>query len=65
MFEKAIELDPRYAGAYAGLSWTYWLDRFYLWNPIPQVLEQHSELARKAIMLDASLPTAHAAMGWA
>ena len=23
MYEKAIELDPQYAGAYAGLGWTY------------------------------------------
>ena len=29
MFEKAIELDPQYAAAYAGLGWTYWLDWFY------------------------------------
>ena len=24
MFEKAVELDPQYAGAYAGLGMTYW-----------------------------------------
>jgi Tfp pilus assembly protein PilF len=29
MFEKAIELDPSYAGAYAGLGWSYFLDWFY------------------------------------
>jgi hypothetical protein len=23
MFEKAIELDPTYAGAYVGLGWTW------------------------------------------
>ncbi len=32
MFEKAIELDPQYAGAYAGLGFSYFLDWFYQWN---------------------------------
>jgi adenylate cyclase len=27
MFEKAIELDPKYAGAYASLGQTYFLER--------------------------------------
>ena len=33
MFEKAIELDPQYAEAYAWLGATYFLDWFYRWNP--------------------------------
>ena len=41
------------------------MDWFYQWNPTPQVLEQFSELARKAIMLDDSLPVAHAVLSWA
>ncbi|HEV8712485.1 MAG TPA: tetratricopeptide repeat protein [Candidatus Binatia bacterium] len=65
MFEKALELDPTYAEAYALLSVTYFVDWFYLWNPTPQVLEQFSELARKAIALDDSLPLAHAVLSWA
>src|SRR5882672_1873372 len=32
MFEKAIELDPKYAGAYAGLGQTYFIDWVYLLN---------------------------------
>ncbi len=64
MFEKAIELDPQYAEAYAGLSSTYFLDWFYLWNPTPQVLEQWSELARKAVALDPALPAAHGSLAW-
>ena len=64
MFEKAIELDPQYAGAYAGLSMTYFLDWFYLWNPTPQVLEQWSEFAHKAVALDPALPVAHESLAW-
>ncbi len=32
MFEKAIELDPQYAEAYARLSATYYLERFQQWS---------------------------------
>jgi adenylate cyclase len=59
MFEKAVELDPQYAEAYAGLGATYFLDWFYVWNQTPQILEQSSELAHKAIALNASLPEGH------
>jgi adenylate cyclase len=65
LFEKALELDPRYAEAYVGLSVTYFLDRFYGWNPAPQVLEQFSELAHKAVALDASLPVPHQVLSYA
>jgi adenylate cyclase len=65
MFQKAIELDSRYAEAYAMLSVTYFTDWFYHWNPTPQVLEQFSELARKAIALDGSLPLAHGVLSFA
>jgi adenylate cyclase len=56
MFEKAIELDPQYAGAYAGLGQTYWLDWFYQWSrDRAQSLERAFELGQKAIALDDSL----------
>jgi adenylate cyclase len=64
MFEKAIELDPQYAEAYAGLSLIYFLDWFFLWDPTPQVLARWSEVVHKAIALNASLPSAHAALAW-
>jgi tetratricopeptide (TPR) repeat protein len=56
MFEKAVELDPEYAGAYAGLGQTYWLDWFYQWNKDRvQSLERAFELGQQAIALDDSL----------
>src|SRR5262249_34837278 len=40
MCEKAIELDPKYARAYAFLGWTYFWDWFYQWSLDPQNLER-------------------------
>jgi TolB-like protein/Flp pilus assembly protein TadD len=60
MFEKAVELDPKYAGAYAGLGWTYFEDWLYQWNPDrAQSLERAFDLAQRAVALDDSLPLSH------
>jgi adenylate cyclase len=37
MFEKAIERDPGYAEAYAGLSYTYWLEWTWQWSQDPKL----------------------------
>ncbi|MBI3801928.1 MAG: tetratricopeptide repeat protein, partial [Deltaproteobacteria bacterium] len=64
MFEKAIELDPQYAGAYAWLGGIYWLDWFYQWNKNRgQSLERAFELGQKAVALDDSLPVSHRVLG--
>ncbi len=64
LLERATELDPKFAGAYAELS----LIRFVEWwvhrPDEPQVLERAFELAQKAVVLDASLPLAHTNLGW-
>jgi adenylate cyclase len=59
MLENAIELDPKYADAYALLGLTYWLADFYAWTKDPQVLEHAFELAKQAISLDDSAPGGH------
>ncbi|MBI3757957.1 MAG: tetratricopeptide repeat protein [Deltaproteobacteria bacterium] len=59
MFEKALELDPQYAGAYAWLGVTYWGEWLYQWSQDPQNLERAFELAQRARALDDSLPGAH------
>jgi adenylate cyclase len=65
LFERAVELDPQYAGAYAALSLTYFLDWFYRWSPDPaRSLEQAFELAQRAVVLDDSLPTPHQVLGF-
>ncbi len=64
MFERAIKLDPQYAGAYAELGWTYLLEWFLQWNPDrTQSLERTLELAQKAVALNDSLPVAHRTLG--
>jgi adenylate cyclase len=59
MYEKAIELDPHYAHAYAGVGWTHMFDLMFQWSQDPHALEQASAMAQKAVSLDDSLPIAH------
>jgi adenylate cyclase len=63
MFEKAVELDPQYAAAYASLSSTYQMEWFLGWSQDPQTLKRGFELAQKAVALDDSLPVAHSILG--
>jgi adenylate cyclase len=63
MYEKAIELDPHYAGAYAMLGHTYVEEWINQWNQDPQILERAFELAQKAVALDDVLPLAHGILG--
>ncbi len=60
LYESAIEIDPDYAAAYAGLAETYLHDWF--WGS-PNALEQAYELALKANDLDPSLPLVYEALG--
>jgi Tfp pilus assembly protein PilF len=63
MLEKAVQLDPQYAGAHALLSTVYLNEFLFQWDPNPQNLERAFELAQKAVALDDSLPLAHHALG--
>ena len=64
--EKAIELDPQYAAAYARLGFSYWLDFFFLWDKdSARSLEQAFALAQRAVALDDSLSVAHRVLGGA
>jgi TolB-like protein/cytochrome c-type biogenesis protein CcmH/NrfG len=65
MFERAIELDPSFAAAYAILSYTYWREWYNQWGEDPQALERAFEAARKAVALNDSLPLARAYLAWA
>jgi serine/threonine protein kinase/Flp pilus assembly protein TadD len=64
LFKKAIDLDPRYAAAYAGLGETYGtlyqdFDRNAEW------LEKSIDACLRALMYDASLAEAYAALSLA
>ena len=62
LFEKAIELDPRYAAAYAGCSSAYG-QMYQLIAREERYRELAQELSFKALMYDNNLPEAYRAMG--
>jgi TolB-like protein/Tfp pilus assembly protein PilF len=65
LFRKAIEIDPRFAPAYAELARTYYTEIALRWDPPHQAetLAKGFELARRAVALDQTLPVAHMIMG--
>jgi TolB-like protein/Tfp pilus assembly protein PilF len=65
-FERAIERDPRYASAYAGLADSYALLGLTLYEGLPagQSMPKAKAAALKALELDPGLAGPHAALGW-
>lgn len=63
ILQRAVELDPQYATAYAWLGWTYWIEWVVQWSQDPGTLEQAFALAQTAIDLDESLSMAHQLLG--
>jgi len=62
LFEKAIELDPRYAAAYAACSGAY--GQMYQYFSRQEIFRNKAqEFSFKALMYDSNLPEAYAAMG--
>ena len=62
-FARAVELDPAYAAAYAGLSWTYLQAWQFVWSTDPDGLERARELAERAIALNDSLTGGYHLLG--
>lgn len=63
MFRAAIELDPDFAGAYAGLGWAHFQAWVNQWNADLQSLDRIIGLAQKAITLNPSLSSAFRLLG--
>jgi adenylate cyclase len=64
MFEKAIELDPRYASAYVALGRTHFAMIAYGWTEFPsQALERAYDLGQKALSFEESNAGAHTLLG--
>jgi adenylate cyclase len=63
MWEKAIELDPRYAEAYAGVGFTYYFDALYQWSGGAQAFDQAYQWAQKAVALNDSEPLGYMLLG--
>ena len=64
MFEKAIELDPNFAAAYAMLSDVHSNVYWHFWDGSPGRLEKSKAMMDKAMELDPNLPAAYIAAGW-
>lgn len=64
-FERVIELDPEWAGGYAGAAYTY---AFHVWwghSKEPVIDRSHAlELADKALTLDSSFGLAYSALAF-
>src|SRR5262245_8892915 len=59
LFQKALDLDPGYAAAYAGVSWTYLQDWYFFWSTDRESLARARELAEKAMALNDTLVGAY------
>jgi TolB-like protein/Tfp pilus assembly protein PilF len=63
-FRKAIELDPTFWRAYAGLALTHSREAIDGWTPTPnRSLDLAAQLAEKAASMDSSLPQVHFVTG--
>lgn len=62
-FQRAIDIDPRYAAAYVGLGWTYRAAMGHGWTEFPdRALQQAHDLAQQALRLESSAG-AHGLLG--
>jgi adenylate cyclase len=60
MFEKAVDLDPHYSTAFAGLGETYYRAFMHGWTEFPkQSHDRAYELGQKSISVDAANEGAH------
>jgi adenylate cyclase len=64
MWEKAIELDPGYTGAYVWLGFSYAVAYMSLWDTDAGVLDRAAERADKAIALDDSFGLGYSLRAW-
>lgn len=62
-FEMAVRLDPTFARAYAGLSFTHWQNAFQGWAPREKEIDRAFDFAGQSMMADDRDPSAHWAMG--
>jgi serine/threonine protein kinase/Flp pilus assembly protein TadD len=63
-FQRALNEEPNYAPAYAGLADAFALLGFYGFTPPRDVMPKAKEAARKALALDPDLAEAHASLGY-
>jgi adenylate cyclase len=65
MYRKAIELDPTFARAYAGLALTYTADYRNQWTTDgPGAMAKAFELANTALQIDPNIPEVYGVLGY-
>ena len=62
-FEMAVRLDPTFARAWAGLSFTHFQSAFQHWGTRERDINQAFETAERSVVVDDRDPAAHWAMG--
>ncbi|TGQ54323.1 transcriptional regulator [Mesorhizobium sp. M1C.F.Ca.ET.193.01.1.1] len=62
-FNDALKLDPTFARAYAGLSFTHWQNAFQRWGDRDRETALAFESAGHGLLVDDRNPAAHWAMG--
>lgn len=62
-FSRAVQLDPTFARAYAGLSFTHWQSAFQGWGGRADETAAALESAGRGIMVDERDPAVHWAQG--
>ncbi len=63
-FEKAVQLDPKFATAHAMLAWTHVFEAMNGWSDDrPATLQQAERIATRAIEIDPVLPLAYFVRG--
>ncbi|MER8631981.1 transcriptional regulator [Mesorhizobium opportunistum] len=63
LFATAVELDPTFARAHAGLSFTHWQAAFQRWGDRDRESALAFESAGQSVLVDDHNPAAHWAMG--
>ncbi len=64
LFQEAIERDPEFARAYAGLADAYVIAADWGYIPAEKVYDQALEAARRSVSLDEDLAEGHVTLGW-
>jgi DNA-binding SARP family transcriptional activator/tetratricopeptide (TPR) repeat protein len=62
-FQRSVQLDPTFARAHAGLSFTHWQSAFQQWANRERDSELAFETAGRSLIVDDHDPAAHWAMG--
>jgi DNA-binding SARP family transcriptional activator len=62
-FAQAVELDPTFARAYAGLSFAHFQNAFLGWKKAGPEIDRAFDTAGRGLMVDDRDPAAHWAMG--